>query len=178
MKAAAAIAALALLAACGACSDPGGELEAPDLVVVTDLEAWTEDELAALERGANTWGELGAAGELVDVAGDFTAAAPSCPRLWYQREPRELDCAIYVRLEREVLEDRVGYAVRELRLVVLEQRLQPLSLQLALGHELGHILLDTEEHAAGDAVMRYTRPAPAPTALDLELACRQIGACP
>jgi hypothetical protein len=119
---------------------------------------------------ASVWNELGFAFSTDD-------RGPECERRWYA--DGQFDCQVTIGFVAELyLEERVGrvaYADRANRIAHYDANLDGFTLCIAIAHETGHILLDSDEHTNG-GVMGSLDCALAD--VDRELACRSIGACP
>lgn len=127
-------------------------------------------------HGARVWEDLGFA---VDVAGDV--APRQCPRQW--ETIADTDCEISIVIElatADELDGRLGRALPAFRQVwILDTVTDPATVARIVGHEVGHVVLDTADHLeAGAGVMAWTRPTDAITAGDRELACDSLGFCP
>lgn len=169
-----------ILATLAACADPP-HADNPVVVLVHDGEPRPE-----YLDGARAWEPLGyrfhlASDEEVVLSGG--QLAPECGRQWYDRGCRDCQLTIGIVVDPLLLE-RLGSdaaADREARAVLLDDRLLESDteaasryLQIAVAHEVGHIVLDTPLHTDGgimggaSAEMRE---------VDYQLACDTINTC-
>lgn len=127
--------------------------------------------------GALAWYELGFDVELEDGTYPLT----ECQRRWYASDApdaRACQLTIGVILVDFLIERRGTSALanRDERSIALDTRLAGYELEIAVAHEVGHVLLDApnEDHTASGIMSgRTTRMSDD----DRELACRNIGIC-
>lgn len=102
------------------------------------------------------------------------AGLTECSLVWYR--DGETDCQITIGIVRvPMLRERTGTNARTfriLRLVEIDSRLDGYALEIAVAHEVGHILLDTPKHTttgimSGESVEVSDQ--------DRRLACESIG---
>ncbi len=125
--------------------------------------------LSAPLPNSNAWHRLG-----FDIVTDSELI--DCPRRWY--ETGDVDCVIRINVTVSpdvlVLTGSEALANRADRWVAFDTSLTGQRLDIAVAHELGHILLDTPKHTAGGVMGGSSAH---PTAVDYELACESIGVC-
>ena len=136
------------------------------------LVAADNSELAAVYvEAARAWSPLG-----FDVALDDSGQV-ECGRHWYR--DGETDCQITIGFVSDPqLRARRGTNAmtdRDARTVTIDASLTSYSaLMYAVGHESGHVLLDTSEHTKGGIMGGDSW---AMEQVDRDLACRVIGIC-
>lgn len=102
------------------------------------------------------------------------AGLDECTQAWYKFD--ELPCQITIGIVRvPMLRERSGTSARtfrDLRRVEIDSRLEGSDLEVAIAHEVGHVLLDTPEHTANGIMSGKTAVL---SKDDRALACRTIG---
>lgn len=151
----------------------------PGPTVVLRLDSsWTAATKQSADNGMAAWVRLG-------FRWSYTAipSLTECRRDWYKVGAH--DCTITIGMSRvaglaDGLAGRVdGMASRELQVIDVDAKWTEWALAAIVAHELGHILLATDEHLSAGAVgvMAARGAAWDPTQADFDLACRTIGIC-
>lgn len=155
---------IALLAACSTTDRPAAPYVHLELVKQTPP-------MAEYLAGAGVWEPLG-----FDF-GYTDSGLPECQPNWYQ-PGQSADCQITITLVRwEHLQEQYGTTAlsdRHLRTMAIDTREEGSSLQLAISHEVGHIILNTEDHSQGGIMGGSSLTL---TQTDIAFACAHIHIC-
>jgi hypothetical protein len=133
----------------------------------------TDEDKPKLEWAISAWGRLGISWEIRDV----TRLAAQCPLDWYVIGQVDCDFTIEIAYLQPDQDPRNSTYDRARRVVYLNRRLVRGALFFVAVHELGHVLLDTDEHLPEGAVMGKPQVVWRPEQADYDLACRTIGVC-
>lgn len=124
--------------------------------------------------GIDVWSPLGFDVEIVPAWP--TDGAPECARQWYAAHDTACAITINASIEPNVL-GRTGSRAassRDDRWIAIDAAIEPARMTNAVAHELGHILLDADQHTVG-GVMGGSSDVM--LTVDYELACSSIAIC-
>lgn len=143
-----------------------GEPQGPRVAISVVDES---EQLPAYLDAVRAWEPLG-----FEVTWGAFGELPECQRRWYATG--DVDCQVTLELVREpMLVERRGTAALSdisVRGIAIDTRVGGVDLLVAMAHESGHILLDTQDHTQGGIMGGSTWQM---QSVDYDLACRTIG---